>query len=63
MKITSAATLLFCDDTLTGARVGQPVTHMRSTNSKPQPSHDEDFTQIYVLTEEFHATLRSPFTK
>jgi len=30
---------LFNDDVFIGARAGQPVTHTRSANSKPQPSN------------------------
>jgi len=30
---------LFSDDAFIGVRAGQPVAHMRSTNSKPQPSN------------------------
>jgi len=29
----------FSDDVFTGVKAGQPVTHIRSTNSKPQPSN------------------------
>jgi len=29
----------FSDDVFTGTRVGQPVTHFRWTNRKPQPSN------------------------
>jgi len=29
----------FSDDVLSGTRAGQPVTHMKSTNSKPQRSN------------------------
>jgi len=32
--------LLFFDDVFTGVRAGLTVTHMRSTNSKPQSSND-----------------------
>jgi len=41
MRIISplAATTLLFDDVFIGKRAGQAVTHMRSTNSKPQPSN------------------------
>jgi len=37
---------LFFDDVFTGAIVGQPVTHMRSTNRNPQPSNQFPIDKI-----------------
>jgi len=36
--ILTATSVLFSNDTFTAVRAGQPITHMRSTNSKP-PNH------------------------
>jgi len=43
---------LFSDDVFTGVRAGQPVTHMRSTNSKPQP-----FNQFPLNKSKSHPTF------
>jgi len=42
---------LFSDDVFTGVRAGQPVTHMRSTNSKPQPFNQFRFMPSICLLE------------
>jgi len=45
LKHHAATSLLFSDDMFTGMGAGQPDTHMRSTNSKPQPAnHPINFT-------------------
>lgn len=40
---------LFSDDVFTGMRVGQPVTHMRLTNRKPQPKDYRNFRLMPTL--------------
>jgi len=42
IKVTfssSCSDVLFSDDVFSVVRAGQTVTHIRSTNSKPQPSN------------------------
>jgi len=42
--------LFYSDDKFTAVRVGQPVTHMKSTNSKPQRSNQFQMDKIKSCT-------------
>jgi len=50
--------LIHSDDVFTGTRVGQSVTYMRSTKSKPQPSNQFPLDKI-----KFHSTFFSCLRK
>jgi len=40
-----------------GVRAGQPVTHMRLTNSKPQPSNQSNPNR-FLFVHPFHTNIR-----
>jgi len=48
---------LFSDDVFTSVRAGQPVTHRRSTNSKPQPSIKFPMDEIQSRPTWFHLDI------